>query len=87
MAQTEYDRELKARRDAEAEVTRLRVLLSGQQVRLTAALGETKRLETQKQLSQEFSESLASLEKEIAKLTCERDMTRAEVEELSSIKR
>ena len=29
VAQTEYDRELKARRDAEAEVTRLRVLLSG----------------------------------------------------------
>lgn len=87
VAQTEYDRELKARRDAEAEVTRLRVLLSTQQVRLTTLLGETKRLETQKQLSQEFSENLSSLEKEIAKLTCERDMTRAEVEELSSIKR
>ena len=48
VAQTEYDRELKARRDAEAEVTRLRVLLYGQAVRLTAITGDTKRQEAQK---------------------------------------
>ncbi|KAJ3524199.1 hypothetical protein NM688_g8603 [Phlebia brevispora] len=86
VAQTEYDRELKARRDAEAEVTRLRVLLSGQAVRLAAVLGETKRQEAQKQLSKDLSESLASLEKELAKLQVERDMTLAEVEELSASK-
>ena len=87
MAQTEYDRELKARRDAEAEVTRLRVLLSGQAVRLTAVLGETKRQEAQKQLSEKLAESLSSLEKDLARLQVERDMTLAEVEELSASKR
>ncbi|KAF7793948.1 hypothetical protein EIP86_005072 [Pleurotus ostreatoroseus] len=86
VAQTEYDRELKARRDAEAEVTRLRVLLSGQAVRLTAVLGETKRQEAQKQLSEKLAESLSSLEKDLAKLQVERDMTLAEVEELSASK-
>ncbi len=87
MAQTEYDRELKARRDAEAEVTRLRVLLSGQAVRLTAISGETRRQEAQKLHSQELSQSLSSLERDLAKLQVERDMTLAEVEELSASKR
>jgi hypothetical protein len=40
VAQSEYDREVRARRDAEAEVTRLRVLLSGQAMKLTALSGE-----------------------------------------------
>ncbi|THH00751.1 hypothetical protein EW026_g1829 [Hermanssonia centrifuga] len=87
VAQTEYDRELKARRDAEAEVTRLRVLLSGQAVRLTAISGETRRQEAQKLHSQELSQSLSSLERDLAKLQVERDMTLAEVEELSASKR
>lgn len=87
MTQTEYDRELKARRDAEAEVTRLRVLLSGQAVRLTAVLGETRRQEAQKQFSEKLSEDVSSLEKDLAKLQVERDMTLAEVEELSASKR
>ena len=82
VAQTEYDKELKARRDAEAEVTRLRVLLSGQQVRLQAVLGEAKRLEAQKQLSKDLSDSLTSMEQDLAKLQVERDMAMAEVEEL-----
>ena len=62
MAQTEYDRELKARRDAEAEVTRLRVLLSGQAARLTALSGDSKRQEVKQQLIKEYNESLAGLE-------------------------
>ncbi|KAG8891301.1 hypothetical protein FRC01_014779, partial [Tulasnella sp. 417] len=36
VAQTEYHKEVAARRDAEAEITRLRVQLSGQAARLTA---------------------------------------------------
>ena len=87
VAQTEFDRELKARRDAEAEVTRMRVLLSGQAVRLQAVLGENKRQEAQKQLSQELTASLSTLEKDLAKLVVERDMTLAEVEELSASKK
>ncbi|OBZ70688.1 putative Rho-type GTPase-activating protein 3 [Grifola frondosa] len=84
VAQTEYDRELKARRDAEAEVTRLRVLLSGQAVRLTAISGDTKRQEAQRQLSRELRDNLSSLEKDVSKLKAMRDMTLAEVEQLSA---
>ncbi|KAI0744172.1 hypothetical protein C8Q80DRAFT_1107153 [Daedaleopsis nitida] len=84
VAQTEYDRELKARRDAEAEVTRLRVLLSGQAVRLTAITGDSKRQEAQKQLARELSDQMSSLERDLSKLKVERDMTMAEVEQLSA---
>ena len=87
VAQTEYDRELKARRDAEAEVTRLRVLLSGQAVRLTAITGDTKRQEAQKQLARELSDKMSTLERDLSKLKVERDMTLAEVEQLSASKR
>ncbi|KAH9839288.1 RhoGAP-domain-containing protein [Rhodofomes roseus] len=86
VAQTEYDRELKARRDAEAEVTRLRILLSGQAARLSAISGETKRQEAQKQLSEELSNNLSSLGRSVSQLKVERDMTLAEVEQLSASK-
>ncbi|KAI0072664.1 RhoGAP-domain-containing protein [Panus rudis PR-1116 ss-1] len=86
VAQTEYDKELRARRDAEAEVTRLRVLLSGQAVKLTAISGEARRQEAQKALSRELSDNLSSLERDLSKLRTERDMTLAEIEELSATK-
>ncbi|TCD61700.1 hypothetical protein EIP91_008029 [Steccherinum ochraceum] len=86
VAQTEYDAELQARRDAEAEVTRLRVLLSGQAVQLTAISGETRRHEAQRKLSREMSDSLSVLERNLSKLKVERDMTLAEMEELSATK-
>ena len=87
VAQTEYDRELKARRDAEAEVTRLRVLLSGQAARLSAISGETKRQEAQKLLSEELSNNLSTLGRSLSQLKVERDMALAEVEQLSVSKR
>ena len=87
VAQTEYDRELKARRDAEAEVTRLRVLLSGQAARLTALSGDTKRQEVRQQIGKDYSENLTGLEEEMSRLKAERDMTLAEMEELSALKR
>ncbi|KAJ6609832.1 hypothetical protein B0H10DRAFT_2062666 [Mycena sp. CBHHK59/15] len=87
VAQTEYDSELKARRDAEAEVTRLRVLISGQAARLTALSGDTRRHELREQLSKELNESLSGLEHDLSKLRVERDMALAEVEELSETKR
>jgi hypothetical protein len=86
VASTEYDQELKARRDAEAEVTRLRVLLSGQAVRLTAISGEVKRQELRQQMSQELNDNLDELEQNLSKLKVERDMALAEVEELSATK-
>lgn len=87
VAQTEYDRELKARRDAEAEVTRLRVLLSGQAARLTALSGDSRRQEVRQQISKELNDSLSGLEQNLSRLKMERDVTLAEVEELSATKR
>jgi hypothetical protein len=84
VALTEYDRELKVRRDAEAEVTRLRVLLSGQAVRLTALTGDSKRQELRQKMSKELHENLNGLERDLSKLKVERDVTLAEVEELNA---
>ncbi|KZT21386.1 RhoGAP-domain-containing protein [Neolentinus lepideus HHB14362 ss-1] len=86
VAQAEYDREVKAKRDAEAEVTRLRVLLSGQAVRLSAITSDSKRADLQRQLSEELSNNLSGLERDVSKLKVERDLTLAEVEELSASK-
>lgn len=84
VAQVEYDRELKARRDAEAEVTRLRVLLSGQAVRLTTLSGDSRRQELRQQLSKELNDNLSGLEQDLSRLKVERDVALAEMEELSS---
>ncbi|KAH9485348.1 N-chimaerin [Psilocybe cubensis] len=86
VAQAEYDRELKARRDAEAEVTKLRVLLSGQAVRLSTLSGDRQRQELRQQLSQQLNENLSGLEHDLSRLKVERDVTLAEVEELSTKK-
>ncbi|KAF9241830.1 RhoGAP-domain-containing protein [Melanogaster broomeanus] len=86
VAQKEYDRELVARRNAEAEVIRLRVLLSGQAAKLTTLCGENNRREARRQLSEELSKNLDQLEQDLSKLKVERDVTLAEVEELCSSK-
>ncbi|KAJ7072415.1 signal transducer [Mycena amicta] len=86
VAQTEYDSELKARREAEAEVTRLRVLVSGQAARLTALSGDSRRQELRQQLSKELHDNIFDLEHDVSKLRVERDMALAEVEELSATK-
>lgn len=84
VAQTEYEKEVRARRDAESEVTRLRVLLSGQAMKLTALSGEAKRQEAQVQFSREMTDKMTGLERDLSNLRVERDMTLAEVEELSA---
>jgi GTP-sensing pleiotropic transcriptional regulator CodY len=68
-------------------VTRLRVLLSGQAARLTALSGDTKRQEVRQQIGKDYSENLTGLEEEMSRLKVERDMTLAEMEELSALKR
>ena len=86
MAQDEYDKEIVARRDAESEVRRLKVQLSGQTARLTVIAGEERKRELQAQLSQELSANLSGLEKDLSRLKVERDLTLAEVEELTASK-
>ncbi|KAG6862218.1 hypothetical protein C0995_002148 [Termitomyces sp. Mi166 len=86
VAQAEYDRELKARRDAEAEVTRLRVLLSGKVAKLTALSGDNRKEKLRKQLSKELHDSLSGLELDLSNLKVERDIALAEVGELEATK-
>ncbi|KAF8973325.1 hypothetical protein BDZ97DRAFT_1780833 [Flammula alnicola] len=73
VAQAEYDRELKARRDAEAEAARL-----------TTLSGDNRRQELRQQMSKELNDNLSGLEHDLSRLKVERDLTLAEVEELSS---
>ncbi|KAI0266711.1 hypothetical protein BC834DRAFT_842865 [Gloeopeniophorella convolvens] len=84
VAQGEYDAELKARRDAEAEVTRLRILLAGQAARITALSGEGRRDALHKQLTRELSDNLSVLEQDVSKLRVERDVALVEMEEIAS---
>ncbi|KAF4567660.1 hypothetical protein EYR40_006662 [Pleurotus pulmonarius] len=86
VASSEYDKELNARRAAEAEVTRLKVLLSGQAASLNAMLEETGRQQLLQKMTKELHDNLAGLEQNVSKLRVERDMTLAEVEELSNSK-
>ena len=84
--QDEYKQELAARRTAEEEVSRLKIEVSGQAARITALSSEDRRREVQSRLAKELSENLSDLEQELSKLKAERDMTLAEVEELSASK-
>ncbi len=87
VAHGEYETELKARREAESEVTRLRILLSGQAARITALTGEGRRDELHKQLTRELSDSLSVLEQDVSKLKAERDVALVEMEEIASTRR
>jgi hypothetical protein len=83
VAQEEYHKEIAGRRVAEAEVTRLRVQLSGQAVQLSAMAAEDRRREVLERLMRELTSSLHGLEMEVAKLKVEKDMAVAEMDELS----
>lgn len=85
-AQDEYTQEVAARRTAEEEVSRLKIEVSGQAAKLTALSLNERRRRVQEQLSKEVSENLNGLEHDLSKLKVERDMTLAEVEELTASK-
>ena len=87
VAQVEYDRELKARRDAEAEVTRLRVLLSAQTARLTVISNDNRRQEQKQKSMRDAHDSLVGLENDLSRLIVQRDVLLSEVQELLNVKR
>lgn len=87
VAQVEYDRELKARRDAEAEVTRLRVLLSAQTARLTVISNDNRRQEQKQKSMRDAHDSLLGLEHDLSRLIVQRDVLLSEVQELFNVKR
>ncbi|KAL5631608.1 hypothetical protein ACGC1H_007209 [Rhizoctonia solani] len=82
VAQSEYDKELAARRESEAEVTRLRVQLQGQAARLTALTAETRIKEVGEQQLADTNGTLRALLRDVSKLKTERDMIVAEIDEL-----
>ncbi|CAG7850642.1 SubName: Full=Uncharacterized protein {ECO:0000313/EMBL:CCA68331.1} [Serendipita indica DSM 11827] len=86
VAQEEYDQEVALRRDAEAEVTRLRLQLSAQNAQLTALTADQRKQELMQKMSRDMSENLHGLEKHLSQLKVERDLTLAEMEELSQTK-
>ncbi|KAG8832250.1 hypothetical protein FRC18_005327 [Serendipita sp. 400] len=86
VAQEEYDQEVASRRNAEAEVTRLRLQLSSQTAQLTALSADQRKRELMEKMSQDMSENLHGLEKHLSQLKAERDLTLAEMEELQSTK-
>jgi Rho-type GTPase-activating protein 1/2 len=87
VAHNECEAELRVRREAEAEVTRLRILLSGQAARITALSGQGRREELQKQLINDLRENLDVLEQDVAKLKVDRDVALVEMEEITSSRR
>jgi hypothetical protein len=84
VAQGEYDNEVASRRDAEAEVSRLRLQLATQSAELTALNATQRKRDLMEKLSKDMSDSLHGLERDLSKLKAERDLTLAEVEELVS---
>ncbi|CEL61068.1 putative Rho-type GTPase-activating protein 4 OS=Schizosaccharomyces pombe (strain 972 / ATCC 24843) GN=rga4 PE=1 SV=2 [Rhizoctonia solani AG-1 IB] len=82
VAQSEYDKELAARREAEAEVTRLRVQLQGQTARLTALTADTRIKEVGEQQLADANGAIRNLLRDVAKLKTERDMIVSEIDEL-----
>jgi hypothetical protein len=87
VAQSEYGAEQKARRDAEAEVTRLRVLLSGQAARITALSGPGRQEELHKQLTRELNDNLNVLAHNVSQLKVDRDVALVEMAEIAVSKR
>ena len=85
-AEDEYKQEVEARRTAEEEVQRLKIEVSGQAAKITALSSEERRRDVHRQLAKELHENLNGLEQDLSKLKVERDMTLAEVEELSASK-
>ncbi|KLO12258.1 hypothetical protein SCHPADRAFT_875677 [Schizopora paradoxa] len=86
VALDEYSQEHNARKNAEAEISRLKIELSGQAARLSALTSDDRRREVHRQLSKEITDNLSGLERDLSKLKVERDLTLAEVEELSATK-
>lgn len=68
-------------------MTRLRVQLAGQAARLVALTAQDRTQSQLEKLSLESTSRLQGLERELAKLKVEKDMSLAEIEEINLIKK
>lgn len=84
-AREEYEQEVQARYDAETEMLNLKRQLNLQATRLTEMTQEKKQQENLQRKSQVVKHSIQGLERDLAKLIVERDLTVAEVTELIAL--
>lgn len=84
-AREEYEQEVQARYDAEAEMLSLKRQLHLQASKLTEMTTEKKAQESLQRRSQQVKKSLQGMERDLTKLTVERDLTVAEVAELVAL--
>ncbi len=87
VAQEEYQKEVAARKDLQAEITRLRVQLSGQTARLTAVSAEARSQAALEKLVLDMNARIAGVAQELAKIRVERDMGLAELDEIAATKK
>lgn len=85
MAREEYDKEVAARREAEARMDVLRIQLTEQALTLAAVDKEQKTAEALKRQSNDLRSSVVGMEKQLSQLKAEVQLSTAQVEELASI--
>ncbi|GAC93241.1 hypothetical protein PHSY_000805 [Pseudozyma hubeiensis SY62] len=85
MAKEEFEHEVNARHEAELEMARLRRQLAEQALKLAAVNSERRQHEQLERRSQDVKASLKGMERDLAKLTAERELTVAEVAELVAL--
>ncbi|KAF8342190.1 Rho GTPase activation protein [Cantharellus anzutake] len=87
VAQEEYQKEVAARKDLQAEVSRLQVQLSGQAARLTAMSAETRTQSMLERVVMDLNNQVATIAQEVAKIRVERDMGLAELDEIAATRK
>ncbi|SNX85128.1 related to GTPase-activating protein beta-chimerin [Melanopsichium pennsylvanicum] len=85
MAKEEFEQEVNARHEAELEMARLRRQLAEQALKLATANSERRQQEQLERRSQDVKANLKGMERDLAKLMVERDLTVAEVAELVAL--
>lgn len=85
MARDEYDKEVAARRDAEARMDVLRAKFVEQAQRLAAIDQQQKAAEVLKRQSKELKSSVVGMEKHLSTLKAEVELTTAQAAELAAV--
>lgn len=84
-AREEYEHEVQARYDAEAEMLNLKRQLHLQATKLAGVATEKDKHETLQRKNTEVKTSIKSMEKDLAKLQAERDLALAEIDTLHNV--
>lgn len=83
MARDEYDREVAARKEAQAKMEQLKLRFTEQALKLAALDQEHKATEAIQRRSKELRSSVIGMEKQLSELRAEVEMSTAHFEELS----